>query len=52
MENEIIAMFVQTYMKEILDCFGMTEATSVVCLMDVNIHAQKAENALSGIGWK
>lgn len=43
MENGIVAMTQQTYIRELLDRFGMTEAKPVACPMDVNIRLQKAE---------
>lgn len=43
MENGIIIMTQQTYIRELLDRFGMTEAKPVACPMDANICLQKAE---------
>lgn len=43
-ENGISAISQQTYIRELLDCFGIKEASPIVCPMNVNIHVQKTMN--------
>lgn len=47
MENGIITMIQQTYIRKLLDNFGMKVGKRVVC-MDVNICLQKAEKCNEG----
>lgn len=49
-ENGILAMSQQTYIRELLDCFGIKEASPIVCPMNVNIHVQKTMNINFPIG--
>ena len=42
-ENGLVGMNQSTYIKELLDRFGMTDAKPVSCPMDVSIRLQKAD---------